>query len=253
MYREGYILTSDSDYHFLRDAFGIYRKRSSKCDVELGEYRILIVTPYENDSSASLKSSSNQIHGRFLNDSLIINKYETDYSVEKDDKVAIVIYKKNNDYYFKGFYVNNEVGDNHRYYRYSDFKKYDKVFFCYPKFLKGTGYITSIQYDSYRYDNTSNKEYIAREEHFIGKNELNTSDYIYENMKLLAMHHAVDKKLNQCPPKFLDYSELEDMLFRLAYSKIDSQVINGDSNELQQQILRESSRIVNEFIEYMGE
>lgn len=249
MYTENYRFECGTNREFLKEAFGIEEKSMKNYDVDLSDFRLLIITV----------DRKQKYNNTIYNDRIVEFNKEKNNKLTHDNRIILIVSKTSirsrlYEYKFLGFYELSDVDEGTKVYKHLNFYDYDKIFFCYPMYSKREKkYVVKIQSDSYRYDENLGKDYKVNPEYCIGKNELNTSDYIYENMKLLAMERAIEKQYKECDLNFLNYSELEDDLFKLAYSNIDSQLIGDNSSEFQRRIIKESSAVVNRFIEFMGE
>ena len=249
MYSENYVFKCSTNFEFLKQAFGIEDKSMRNYDVDLGDYKLLII-------SIDKKQKYNNI---IRNDEIEEINIEKNNKSLNDNRIILIVSKTSignrlYEYKFLGYYRLHESNKEKKIYKHLDFYDYDKIFFCYPMYSKKSNkYVIKIQHDSYRYDDNLRGNYKINPEYCIGKNELNTSDYIYENMKLIALEYAVNNdKYSLTYLKKFDYSDLEEKLFQLAYSNIDAQVI-GNPDEIQNQILIESSELVKKFIDYMGD
>ena len=249
MYSENYVFKCSTNFDFLKKAFGMENKSMKNYDVDLGGYRLLIISINKNQKYINI----------IRNDEIEEINIEKNNKESNDKRIILIVSKTSigkrlYEYKFLGYYRLYESNKEKKIYKHLNFYDYDKIFFCYPMYIKKSKkYVTKIQCDSYRYDEELIMNYKFNPKYCIGKNELNISDYIYENMKLLAMEHAVEKKQEECNLNLFNYSELEDDLFKLAYSNIDSQLIGDNSNEFQERIINESSSFANRFIEYMGD
>jgi len=261
MYSEGTKFICKDRTEFLKLAFGLDRTMST-WRVRFGQYRILILPIYENKEEyiADLNKNVKHYYNYFDENGKIIEKNnEEEWKKEEEGTTLFVREIKRDDekydYIFMGFYGKNGLVsyENKRFYHERKYQKlsYDKndiILFCCPKVSSKQKYEKGLYFDFYRLEKTEGLN--LSEYKRIEKDELNNSDYIFENMKLLAMEHSMEKDENERNLEFLNYSELEEKLFLLAYSTIEPNLVQ-DKDYLQRQILIESSELVDRFIKYM--
>ncbi len=244
-FKEGQVLYAKNNADFLRKYFGCIEPDDRPYKHDIGLYHIRIFMPNSK--------YKNIIDGDYIYEDKVGNyKYIDDYQYKtylffnfsEEDGFRI--------YNFVGQYKFGDSKDNRNIYK-KTYEPFKLIPFYYPSFeeYEENGeiireYVPYIQYDYYRTDNEESMNDLT-----IGMEELNMSNYIIDNMRVILMSTLNEKMKDEVDYLYL-LDDLEERLYNESFE--NSNYIDDEHNVLVKDtsILELSKKITMHFIDVMN-